>query len=263
MTFQLSGNAADIYEQVLVPLWFRRWAHELLAAVALKSGEQVLDVACGTGVTTRLAKEQVGATGRVDGVDINAEMLRQARELATGLDINWIESDVCNTGLPPNSFNAIICQHGYHYFPDKPAALTEFRNLMKPKGRLAFSIWDGHSPYTAAVCDAVERFISPDVANAQRGQRKTPSAEALHQQTKAAGFSDVRVLRQELEIEVPHPQEFIPLHLGSMPIASAFQALSDGQKQALIDQVTDVLKNHLRAGKLVYSDAVHVVLATK
>ena len=75
MSFQLSGSAPEIYENSMVPLWFGRWAGALLTFVSLKTGETVLDVACGTGVTTRIAKREVGSDGRVTGLDINAGML--------------------------------------------------------------------------------------------------------------------------------------------------------------------------------------------
>ena len=64
--------------------------------LALKSSEKVLDVACGTGVTTRMAKHQVGASGVVEGLDINASMLAAAKALAKDLNIGWL-------GNPPIS----------------------------------------------------------------------------------------------------------------------------------------------------------------
>jgi SAM-dependent methyltransferase len=108
MSFQLSGSAPEIYENTMVPLWFGRWAETLLTSVSLKTGETVLDVACGTGVTTRIARRDVGSGGRVTGLDINAAMLAKARELAADMDIIWMESDVIETGLPDDSFN---CRH--------------------------------------------------------------------------------------------------------------------------------------------------------
>ena len=75
MTFQLAGNGPNIYEEVMVPLWFGRWAEALVEQASLVSSELVLDVACGTGVTTRLAKSKVGPSGQVDGLDINAPMI--------------------------------------------------------------------------------------------------------------------------------------------------------------------------------------------
>ena len=263
MTFQLAGSGPQIYEDVLVPLWFGRWAEALVDLVSLRTSEKVLDVACGTGVTTRIAKSKVGPNGRVDGLDINAPMLASAKDLASHLDINWIESDVCNSGLPTEAYDVILSQHGYHYFPDKEHALQEFLRLLVPGGRMAFSIWDGHSPYTNAVCAAVEQYISPEIAKKQRAQRETPSADALKKQVCAQGFSEVGIHRQELMINVPLPTEFVPLHLGSMPIADAFFALSDDARNALINDVAEALTDYVHDDRLVYPDAVHVAVGYK
>lgn len=247
----------------MVPLWFGRWAEALVELASLRASERVLDVACGTGVTTRLAKSKVGPSGRVDGLDINAPMLATARELAGDLDIRWIESDVCGSGLPSGSYDVILSQHGYHYFPDKPKALREFLRLLVPGGRLAFSIWDGHSPYTAALCAAVARHISPEIAEKQRSQRQTPGAEELKQQVEDQGFSDVTVQRQELMIAVPLAPEFVPLHLASMPIAGAFHALEEDARNALIQEVAKELDGFVVGDRLVYPDAVNVVIGHK
>jgi ubiquinone/menaquinone biosynthesis C-methylase UbiE len=263
MTFQLAGTGPEIYEKVMVPLWFGRWAEALVDTVCLQASEKVLDVACGTGVTTRLAKEKVGPEGRVDGLDINASMLTKAKELADSLDIGWIESDVSDIELPSDSYDVIMSQHGYHYFPDKPAALGEFRRLLAQSGRMAFSIWDGHSPYTQAICSAVERHISPEIAAKQRSQRETPSAEELAAQVSDAGFFGVNVHRQELMIEVPPADEFVPLHLGSMPIAGAFMALDEDTQKALINDVSDALEAYSQGDRMIYPDAVHVVVGYK
>lgn len=263
MSFQLSGSAPDIYENTMVPLWLGRWADALLKLVSLKPGENVLDVACGTGVTTRMAKRDVGESGQVTGLDINAGMLAKARELAPQMEIRWMESDVIGTGLPPDTFDAIISQHGYHYFPNQPAALEEFFSVLAPAGRIALSIWDGHSAYTKALCAAVEEHISPEIANKQRSQRETPSADTLTQSFVEAGFQNVTVVRQELTIKVPLASEFVPLHLGSMPIANSFQSLPDEQKEHLIADVARSLEAYVVGNQIIYPDAVNVVTGRK
>ena len=73
--WQLSGNAAELYEDYLVPTIFIPWANHLLAKANPKVGDDLLDVACGTGIVARMAKNQVGDNGRVVGVDLNASML--------------------------------------------------------------------------------------------------------------------------------------------------------------------------------------------
>ncbi|WP_068305256.1 class I SAM-dependent methyltransferase [Pararhodobacter sp. CCB-MM2] len=263
MTFQLAGNGPQVYEKVMVPLWFGRWADALMELLELRPGENVLDVACGTGVTTRMVRDKVGLDGSVTGLDVNAAMIAKAKNLADGLDIGWLERDASDSGLPTGAVDVVLSQHGYHYFPDKPAALAEFRRVLAPGGRMALSIWDGHSAYTKAVCMAVERHISPEIAAKQRAQRQTPSADELSAQLNAAGFSEVRVVRQEIDIEVPPARTFVPLHLGSMPIAAAFDALPDDRKAALIEDVKTEMTPYERGDGLVYPDAVHVAVGRR
>jgi ubiquinone/menaquinone biosynthesis C-methylase UbiE len=263
MSFQLSGNAPEIYEKVMVPLWFGRWADALIDVLALRPGEKVLDVACGTGVTTRIARDKVAPGGSVTGLDVNTSMIAKAKELAIGQEVEWLERDASDSGLGSETMDVVMSQHGYHYFPDKPAALAECRRVLASGGRIGLSIWDGHSPYTKALCMAVARHMSPEIAAKQRAQRQTPSANELAKQLKEAGLSDVRIVRQELSIDVPDTRTFVPLHLGSMPIADAFDALPADRKAALIEEVETEMGPYEQGDRLVYPDAVHVALGIR
>src|SRR5882724_1628333 len=93
--WQLGGNAPEVYETELVPALFGPWAPLLVAKAALREGERVLDVACGTGVVTRLAAEQVGTGDHVVGVDLNPGMLARARAASVpqGTVVEWREAD--------------------------------------------------------------------------------------------------------------------------------------------------------------------------
>ncbi|MDW3221457.1 MAG: methyltransferase domain-containing protein [Paracoccaceae bacterium] len=164
MTFQLVGNGPQIYEEVMDHLWFGRWASALVDMLALRDSERVLDVACGTDVTTGIAKQKVGASMTIIGLDINAPMLAKAKELADDPDIGWLESDVWDSGLTAETCDVILSKRGYHYFPDKPGTLNEFYRLLTPGGRMGFAVWHGHSAYTHALCVAVKRHISPEAA---------------------------------------------------------------------------------------------------
>jgi SAM-dependent methyltransferase len=105
--WQLAGNAAELYEDILVPTVFRPWATDLLELADLRQGERVLDVACGTGTVARLAAAQVGMAGEVTGLDLNASMLRVARSIPTppGAPVIWVEGSALAMPLPDASFD--------------------------------------------------------------------------------------------------------------------------------------------------------------
>jgi len=76
--WQLEGSAAELYQRHLVPGITSKWAKDLVHRARIRSDEEVLDVACGTGVVARLAASKV-APGQVTGLDLNAGMLAVAR----------------------------------------------------------------------------------------------------------------------------------------------------------------------------------------
>ena len=130
--WQLSGNAAELYERFLVPTIFVPWAQLIIANYPPNSGENVLDIACGTGIVARMAKARVGPSGRVVGVDLNSEMLQVARNSTadTASPIEWIEADVSDIPLEGGTFHSAYCQQGLQFFPDKVAALRETFRLL-------------------------------------------------------------------------------------------------------------------------------------
>src|SRR3546814_10481734 len=90
-----AGGASppENYQCFFVPAIGAPLAADLVRNAALREGERVLDVACGTGVVTRLASEQVGATGAVSGLDVNPGMLAVARAATPeGMSIEWHEA---------------------------------------------------------------------------------------------------------------------------------------------------------------------------
>jgi SAM-dependent methyltransferase len=108
----------------------------------LAYGETVLDVGCGTGQTLLQLAEQVGDKGQVFGVDIAGRLLEvAARRTAQFGQVKLIESDAQTLDLPPHSVDAVFSRFGVMSFNDPVTAFSNFRRILKPNGRLAFSCW--------------------------------------------------------------------------------------------------------------------------
>ena len=137
--WQVSGTAAEVYEQCFVPAIFGQWAPRLADAGAVAAGDRVLDVGCGTGVLARAAADRVTVDEQVTGVDINEGMLAVARRLRPRID--WRRGDATKLPLPDKSYDVVISQFALMYFADRRAALREMMRVLKPGGRLAVAVW--------------------------------------------------------------------------------------------------------------------------
>lgn len=153
-TFQLSLAAAEAYEAEFVPALFFEWAGRIVGAADVKPGGAVLDVACGTGVVARAAREAVGPEGRVTGVDLSESMLAVAGRVEAGVD--WCLGDAADLPFTDGVFDAVLCQSALMFFPDPAAALGEMARVVAPGGVVAVQVWaslddqPAYGPFVAA-----------------------------------------------------------------------------------------------------------------
>jgi ubiquinone/menaquinone biosynthesis C-methylase UbiE len=263
---QVGGNAAEVYERQLVPAMFAPWAPGLLDLAGVRIGERVLDVACGTGVVTRLAAERVGKSGRVVGLDINPSMLSVARSLESASDasIGWLEASASAIPLPDESFDVVLCQQGLQQFPDCPAALVEIRRVLVPGGRFAANVWAGleGSPGMAALVAALERHVGQEAANNRRAPFSLGDADRLKSLLDAAGFREVRVETIVERARFPSPEALVEAQLAATPL-STLGALTDEARQAVIRDVREATTPYLNGGAFAVPMTAHVASARK
>jgi ubiquinone/menaquinone biosynthesis C-methylase UbiE len=179
----------EMYERWLVGPLFRPWAEVTLEELALSPGDRVLDIACGTGIVARVARERLGNAGYVVGIDVSPDMLAVARTVAP--DIDWRQGDA--NALPlqeTEQFDVVVCQQGLQFLPDKPAAAAQMRHALAKGGRLAVSTWrsDKEIPFFRELRRVAERELGA-IADQRYSFGDAPSLEAL---LREAGFHEVR-----------------------------------------------------------------------
>jgi ubiquinone/menaquinone biosynthesis C-methylase UbiE len=217
MLEELSGTRGEIYEQHMVPAIFAPWAPDLVDSARVRPGERVLDVACGTGVVTRVLAERVGPTGRVVGLDSNPDMLAAARAAPSQSNIEWLVENAMSMSLLDTSFDAVVCQQGFQFFPDKVAALHEMRRVLVPGGRLALSVWRSvdQSPAFRILRDYLAHRLGPEKAALR--PFALPDGRAIGAMVASAGFRNVKV-RAEVKISrFQSPQHMVRSIAGGAP----------------------------------------------
>ena len=254
------GSLAEVYERVAVPAMFIPEALGLLEIVALQPGERVLDVACGTGIVARLAAPRLGITGHIVGLDLNEVMLAVARAqpIPTGAPIEWRQGNAMSLPFPDATFDAVVCQNGLQFIPDRVLALQEMLRVLRPERRLVLSVIARESA-SQAVEATVARFLGPDAAASFREPFMLGNAEALAHLFDGIGFSSVEITRQNITARCPTADAFIAFTL-SVRLASALEKLSPEQRAALLADAHTQLAPYLSNDGIVFPVEMLVVV---
>ncbi len=262
--WQLTREAAELYERYVARYILAPWAPLLVDGARLAEGERVLDVACGTGVVTHAAAKRVGPSGHVVGVDLNPGMVAVARSLPApaGAPIEWIERSALDLRLPDASFDAVLCQQGLQFFPDKALALRKMRRVLKHGGRLALSVWNSPGLYNSAVGEALARYISNETSvQFLSSRRQAPTREELQHLATEAGFSGVEVRVSGINIHLPHLDQFTLGHLGATPFAAVIAAVDPATSKQLGASVMKQLQRYADGDGVTYPEETHLLTA--
>ncbi len=161
-TSGFTGTIPKNYERHFVPIIFSQYA-EIMANSVNPASEDVLELACGTGIVTRNLAPKLKA-GRYVATDFNPPMLEIAK---TKVQEDHLEFQVADaTALPfeAGQFSTVICQFGVMFFPDKQKAYAEVVRVLKPGGTYIFSVWDSmaHNHFARTIHNGIGALYPDD-----------------------------------------------------------------------------------------------------
>jgi ubiquinone/menaquinone biosynthesis C-methylase UbiE len=221
--YHVGGSAAEAYQRNMVRGVFATWAKFLVDSAAIEPGETILDIACGTGIVARHAAAATGPGGAVTGLEINRAMLDVARRLAPsdGAAMRWIEADAADMKLPDDAFDVVLCQQGVQFFKQREAALAGMRRVLKPGGRLLFTVWRPlrHAIGHDAVADAVEKHVGAEAAETRRTPFHMENREQLRELLTGAGFTDVAITIAAALVRFDSARDLVESMMQGTPLA--------------------------------------------
>jgi SAM-dependent methyltransferase len=159
---QFAGSIPALYDQHLGPVLFAPYAADLAERVARAAPKRVLEIAAGTGrLTSELVRRLPGAS--IVATDLNQPMIDYASKHVHG-PIEWRQADAMALPFADGAFDAVVCQFGAMFFPDKPRAYAEARRVLRPGGRFWFNSWSGleKNELAAVVTEVVTARFDPE-----------------------------------------------------------------------------------------------------
>src|SRR5215472_2111245 len=224
--FQLSGSAPEAYQRYGVAAIGTAKAQELVALAALQPATHVLDVAC------------------VTGLDINEAMLHVARAVAppVGAPITWREGSVMALPFPDATFDAVLCQWGLEFFPDRAQGLREMARVLVPGGRVGLRVWRAldRQPFQTAVIAALDRHLFGGQHGPSRAALVQPfslaDAETVRTLLAEAGFHDIRVRIGIHPLRFASAEAYVQGFLSATTIASEIAAMDEAKRTRMIQE---------------------------
>ncbi|HTR57842.1 MAG TPA: class I SAM-dependent methyltransferase [Casimicrobiaceae bacterium] len=137
-----AGSIPKIYDTYLVPLIFQPYANDLARRMAGRRLDRVLEIAAGTGVVTRALASALPASAAIVATDLNQAMIDHAQAIGTSRPVVWRQADAMQLPFADAEFDAIVCQFGVMFLPDKARAFAEARRVLRRGGAFVFNVWD-------------------------------------------------------------------------------------------------------------------------
>jgi len=258
----------------VAPYYHKRWAKneigpfnvtkELIRNARIKSGQKVLDLACGTGLVTKKILSKVGKNGEVYGIDSSNSALKIAKKwTGHGKNIHFVRGDA-ETIEFNTKFDVITCQFALFFFPNEQKVLKNMKKFLKKNGIIALSIHGKFNvPYFDSILNPIKKFI-PDYLPQYPEMDRFGTKEVFKQTLSKAGYQKIIVRKMTFQYS---PGEFSDYWGNykkylSKPLKEKFNSLSSFQKRNLREMVLDNTKPYTKKnGKIVFPWEVLVLTA--
>lgn len=261
------GSIPEFYDTYLVPLIFEAYAEDLADRVSALDPRTILETAAGSGVIPRSLAHRLHADARYVVTDLNQPMLDHAAE-KQGPDarIDWQQADALNLPFDKDMFDAVVCQYGVMFYPDRPRGYDEVHRVLKPGGSYVFNVWDSlaTNDFAREVTDAVGTIFPEDPP---QFLPRTPYGyydhDLIRDELQAAGFSKVSITSKEEPCTAPSPRHPVIAYCHGTPLRGEIEAKGGDMLDRVTDQVTAVLAEKYGEGPVAAKMCAHIIVAEK
>ncbi len=265
-------SPAEAYQAYYGPAIFEPLSEQVLALAAPSPGDRVLEVASGTGILARKLAAAAGPAGRVVGIDLNPKMVEVAQRLGSdAAPIEYRRGDGTALDLPDGGFDAVYCQQGLQFFPDRAAGAREMRRVLDPRGRAVVITWHGLDahPLFAALADAEEPHLAAAGVDIDRAELVAPfslgNADELVRLLRDAGLRDVELHEVSIDARFADADRFVErmefAYAAVIPQFAEDSAAFAAYLRAINDETRDIVASYRAGDEVIVPMHAHVVIA--
>ena len=260
-----AGSIPEIYDRLLVPLIFEPYARDLAERLAGLDPQSILETAAGTGVLTRAIASRAPARARIVATDLNQPMLdRAAARQADDGRIVWRQADALVLPFADQTFDAVACQFGVMFFPDKVRGYREARRVLEPAGHLLFNVWDGiaDNVFAHVVTEALASRFPEDpprfMARVPHGYSDTGR---IREELRAAGFASVAVETIEKTSRAASARDVAIAFCQGTPLRNEIESRIGSPLEEATSIAADALQRRFGRGEVEARMRAHVIFA--
>ena len=243
------GAIPENYDRYLGPVIFEPYAEDLVSRLKGKRFERVLEIACGTGIVTRRLRDVLPATTEIVATDLNPDMFEFAKaKFKNGENVRWQQADASALPFPDDSFDAVVCQFGFMFVPDKQAAMREAERILRSGGVFLFNVWDSFeaNPFAQIAHTTIASFFDRDPPKFYEIPFSLHDSKLVRELLQSAGFEKIESFVETKPCRSRSAREFATGLVRGNPVGA--EATERGvNPEDLIDAVAKRIANSFGA----------------
>ncbi len=230
----------------------------------IKTGDVVLDLACGTGVVTKKISYKIGASGKVIGVDISPGPIKIAKKWTTKKNVKFVIADVEKMKFD-EEFDVVTCQYGLMFFPNVQLVLKKVRKFLKKDGRIVVAVHGSKRTtlYFSCISSAVLKFIPDFLPPGTPTVHRFGTKDLLREEFEKAGFKKIKVYEFNFKYNPGTFQDYWRDYFDNLttPLKKKFKSLDVRQFVDMKKRVEKNTKRFIKNGKIIFPWKVLILTA--
>jgi ubiquinone/menaquinone biosynthesis C-methylase UbiE len=262
-----SDKIPKIYDIYAVPLYFQEYANDLAERLNSFAPNKILEIAAGTGVVTRTMSSKLNFKTQITATDFNEDMIRYAQSAHPNGKILWRQADATDLPFKDETFDAVVCQFGVMFFPDKIKGFSEVYRVLKDGDVFIFNVWDKliDNEFTYVVNNSMKDVFPTDPSTFyQRIPFGYYDKEVIIRDLKKSGFKKApEIITIEKRSAADSPMDVAISLCEGTPLRNEILARDSSKLEYSKEVAAKAIERHFGISKLDGLMKAHVIIAKK